>query len=180
MTLLICVSGLTSVFMSIIPFEVVMVLLVYVGLISASQAFESDAADNTVALLIGLIPLIFNYIQSLLESAVLASGTSIDSLGPDAFQQQSLPIVGIGILANGAFLSSLLWTSIVLALRAKREKQAIFLLLISALCSGVGMVHVYPTNWQVPSHILFVAVYMVMGAYIFLTCDRIKTKKWGI
>lgn len=168
-TLVLCSSGLTSFLAELIPYEAVIILLIYIGLVSGAQSFEVSKRKFHVAILLGFIPLLFSYIYSQIESALAAAGSSVTAVGAEAFNRQSLAIMGIGALQAGSFLSSLLWTAILIALLDDRQGSAILTLLFTALCSAVGLIHGYPGSFVIPLHLIMALIYLLLALYIYVT-----------
>ena len=106
--LLICLTGLTGVLMALIPTEAVMVLLIFVGFSVTASTFQELDKKYVNVVLLSLIPILFQYIQTQISSSVQAAGTTVDALTAAQFAEYSVPINGIQYLGNGAFLSSLL------------------------------------------------------------------------
>lgn len=139
--LLICMTGLTGVLMALIPTEAVMVLLIFVGFSVTANTFRSIDRKYNSVILISLIPILFQYIQTLINSAVQAAGTTAAQISAEKFAEFSIPINGIQYLSNGAFLSSLLIAGLLAYVIDKRYFRAAAFGLALAGCSFIGMIH---------------------------------------
>lgn len=165
--LLICLTGLTGVIMAVVPYEVVLSLLIFVGLTVSAETLQETEKKYMSVFLISLIPILFQYIQTLVEAAIQAAGATLAEIPLEAFAESSLPITGIGILANGAFLSSLLFAALLAFLIDKRYLEASITCVVLAGCSFIGMIHnsvieLFPKNGTILG-----IVYLVLAVIIF-------------
>lgn len=165
--LVLCCTGLTSVMMAAIPAEAVMVLLVYVGLAVTDTTFQSVDKKYYPAILLSLMPILFQYIQTMIGSAVQAAGTTLTALTEEQFAAYSVPIRGIEYLGNGAFLSSLLLAGLLAYVVDKRYKRAAAFAIALAGCSAVGMIHCEGVSFLSETGVLFGALYLITAAFLF-------------
>ena len=63
--LFICTTGLTGVLMSLIPTEAVMVLLIFIGFSVTDNTFRSMDKKYYNVILLSMIPILFQYMQTL-------------------------------------------------------------------------------------------------------------------
>lgn len=166
--LLICMTGLTGVLMALIPTEAVMVLLIFVGLSVTANTFQELDKKYTNVVLLSLIPILFQYIQTLISSAVQAAGTTVADIGASKFAEFSVPITGIQYLGNGAFLSSLLLAALLAYIVDKKYFFAAAMGGVLAFCSFVGMIHAESVALFPPEGVIFGIIYLVVGAFLTL------------
>ena len=163
--LLICTTGLTGVLMALIPTEAVMVLLIFIGFSVTAATFQGIDHKYNNVILISMVPILFQYIQTLINSAVQAAGSTVDAIGTAGFAEFSVPINGIQYLANGAFLSSLLIAGLLAYVVDKQYGRAAAFALALAGCSFVGMIHASEVSLFSPVGTLFGVLYLfVAGA----------------
>ena len=165
--LVLCCTGLTSVLMAAIPTEAVMVLLVYVGFAVTDTTFQSVDKKYYPAILLSLMPILFQYIQTIVSSAVQAAGTTVAALTTEQFAAYSVPIRGIEYLGNGAFLSSLLLAGLLAYVVDKKYKRAAAFALALAGCSAVGMIHCEGVSFLSETGVLFGTVYLITAALLY-------------
>lgn len=134
-------SGLTFVMMNIIPYEVTVCLLIFVGSSVFLSSIKSVHSKYFGVFLITLIPIAMEYIKTLINNILLTAGSSIDSIPTEIFNENNIPMEGISILGSGGFLSSLLLgTWIAFVIENRYGKSAIALLLLS-FSSLIGLIH---------------------------------------
>ena len=165
--LVLCCTGLTSVLMAAIPTEAVMVLLVYVGFAVTDTTFQSVDKKYYPAILLSLMPILFQYIQTIVSSAVQAAGTTVAALTTEQFAAYSVPIRGIEYLGNGAFLSSLLLAGLLAYVVDKKYKWAAAFAFALAGCSAVGMIHCEGVSFLSETGDLFGTVYLITAALLY-------------
>ena len=164
--LLICLTGLTGVLMALIPTEAVMVLLIFVGFSVTASTFQELDKKYVNVVLLSLIPILFQYIQTQISTSVQAAGTTVDALTAAQFAEYSVPINGIQYLGNGAFLSSLLLAGLLAYVLDKKYFHAASFAAALAFCSFIGMIHA-PSVALFPAESLpFGVVYLVAGAWL--------------
>lgn len=164
--LLLCFTGLIGVLMSLIPTEAVMILLVFVGFSVTASTFQELDRSHAGVVLLSLIPILFQYIQTLLDSALQAAGTSVEALGTAAFSEASVYMMGIQYLGNGAFLSSLLLAGLLAYVVDKRYFRAAAFAGALAVSSFIGMIHAESVSLFSPVGVAFGVVYLLAGAFL--------------
>lgn len=165
--LFICTTGLTGVLMALIPTEAVMVLLIFVGFSVADSTFRSTDKKYYSVILLSMIPILFQYIQSMIGSAVQAAGSSIEALTAEQFAAYSIPIQGIRYLGNGAFLSSLLLAGLLACVTDHHYGRASRFALALTGCSAVGLIHCDGVSLFSETGILFGVIYLITAAVLF-------------
>ncbi len=109
LSLVICLTGTVALIDSIIPYEAVLPIMVFVGLIIASQAFEHVDKKYFPILFIAFFPFIGQYTQMILTSVFDVFSISLEqSASHNFYEEFAIPLDGIFALGNGAYLSSLL------------------------------------------------------------------------
>ncbi len=166
--LLICFTGLTGVLMSLIPTEAVMVLLIFVGFSVTSATFRDIHHKYTNVILLSLVPILFQYIQTLISSAVQAAGTTVAEIEVSKFAEFSVPIQGIQYLGNGAFLSSLLIAGLLACVVDKKYFASAIFGVVLAFSSFIGMIHAESVALFPPEGVLFGVIYLIIAAFLAL------------
>ena len=160
--LLICMTGLTGVLMALIPTEAVMVLLLFVGFSVTAATFQELDKKYVNVVLLSLVPILFQYIQTQISSSVQAAGATADALTAARFAEYSVPIDGINWLGNGAFLSSLLLAYVV----DKKYFRAAAFAGALAFSSFIGMIHAPTVALFPPEGVPFGVVYLAAAAWL--------------
>ena len=166
--LVICTTGLTGVMMSVIPTEAVMVLLIFVGFSVTDNTFRSMDKKYYNVILLSMIPILFQYMQTLISSSVQAAGGDMAAVTAEQFAAYSVPIRGIMYLGNGGFLTSLLLAGLLACVVDRRYKMAGAFALVMAACAAVGMIHCEGIALFTEAGVIFGAVYLAVAALLFM------------
>lgn len=165
--LVICTTGLTGVLMAAVPTEAVMVLLIFIGFSVTDSTFRSLDQKYYPVILLSMIPIIFQYIQTMISSAVQAAGAAVSAITPQQFAEYSVPIQGIEYLGNGGFLTSLLLAGLLACVVDKKYKEAGVFSLILAACALIGMIHCEGIMLFTPVGTSFSLIYAAAAAILF-------------
>lgn len=167
--LIVGLTGLTGVMMAVIPYEVVMVLLVFVGLSVAIDTLQKIDKKYFGVILVSLLPIVAEYAKMLVTSAVQAAGTTIEAISPEKFAEFNVGIDGIKLLGSGSFLSSLLIAAWLACLVDKQYKNSAFFAIILAGSSFIGLIHHGKIEFLPTNGVIIGTVYLVLA---FLTYQK--------
>ncbi len=136
--LILCFSGLAAVVTSIIPANVSLVMLVFIGVISGAAAFSSARKRYYGAMMFGVAIPLFELVNNKINSLVNVLGTA----GQNTVQLAEAGYAsGFAILAQGAMTTAILYASILhLIIDHKWLRVAIFFF-VSTLLSFIGLIH---------------------------------------
>jgi AGZA family xanthine/uracil permease-like MFS transporter len=167
-------SGAALVISTIIPYQVVMTILVFVALIVGKQAYTSVKKRHVVAVIFAFMPMISGYVRQGVNKGLQAAGTKMAEVGFDAFASD-FPVRGIWSLAQGLFLSSLLLAAILVGIIDAKYKQAGAFALVAAFSAFIGLIHAPTLQWMAPAGLPFAGAYAVLGVSCFVI-EKYKTK----
>lgn len=139
--LIVGLTGLTGVMMAVVPYEVVMVLLIFVGLSVTIDTLQKVEKKYYGVVLVSMIPIMGEYIKTIIDSTLQAAGTTMANIAPEKFLEFNVPIEGINLLGNGAFLSSLLIAAWLACVVDRQYKKGAVFGLVLALSSFIGLIH---------------------------------------
>ena len=165
--LLVCISGLTGIIMAVVPYEAVLVLLIFVGFSVSGTTLQNTKPKYIPVILISMIPIIFQYIQTLIDSAVQAAGTTTSEITASQFAEFSVPLNGIQILSYGAFLSSLLIAAVLACVIDKHYLRAAAFSLALAGSSFIGLIHSESIAWLPKNGVILGIIYCVVALILF-------------
>ena len=143
-----------------------MVLLIFVGFSVTSATFQGMEHKYVNVVLLSLVPILFQYIQTLISSAVQAAGTTVAEISAEQFASFSVPIQGIQYLGNGAFLSSLLLAGLLACVVDRRYFASAVFGLVLAGCSFIGMIHASAVAFFPPEGVMFGVLYLAAAAFL--------------
>ncbi|HTX15750.1 MAG TPA: hypothetical protein VMD77_10680 [Candidatus Baltobacteraceae bacterium] len=136
-----CLSGLVPAVLHIVPLEVVAFAVVWFGLAMVGQAFEEVPASHTVAVALGLVPMLAQWVTQTVDLAVRTAGSDLATVAPRFGGQ--LAIYGLIALGQGALLVSMIWAAALVWMLERKFLRAAIWMLVAAALSCVGVIHAY-------------------------------------
>ncbi|WP_411821491.1 NCS2 family permease [Leptospira sp. 'Mane'] len=153
------VFGLMGILQAIIPIEAGMAIVLWIGIIIASQAFQASPKNHSPAVVIGLLPAfagwaaliiqnVFFFLDGRLQAILLELETpksfhfNLSDLSPHVpFLPYALG--GVLSLSQGFLLTSMIWAAMVVYLLEKEFLKSSLWALIGAGLSFFGFIHAY-------------------------------------
>lgn len=142
MTIL-CFTGSIAALSRIIPSEALFALMLWIGVMMLTQAFQAVPKSHGPAVAIGLIPAISAWGLLMVESSLRGAGATLWKVGQDAFAKVGFHLVGMVTLERGFLFTSIILTAIVAKLVDKEPKQAGGWALAGAVLSWFGIIHAW-------------------------------------
>ncbi|HEX4074748.1 MAG TPA: hypothetical protein VHX49_05060, partial [Candidatus Acidoferrales bacterium] len=136
-----CLSGLVPAVLHIVPLEVVAFAVVWFGLAMVGQAFAEVPASHTVAVALGLVPMLAQWVTQTVDLAVRAAGSDLMTVAPRFGGQ--LAIYGLIALGQGALLVSMIWAAALVWMLERQFLRASVWMLVAAALSCFGVIHAY-------------------------------------
>ena len=136
-----CLSGLVPAVLHIVPLEVVAFAVVWFGLAMVGQAFAEVPASHTVAVALGLVPMLAQWVTQTVDLAVRTAGSDLATVAPRFGGQ--LAIYGLIALGQGALLVSMIWAAALVWMLERKFLHASIWMLVAAALSCVGVIHAY-------------------------------------
>lgn len=128
--------------LQIVPLEVTLGILLWIGLVITAQAFQASPSSHALAVATGLIPSLAAWLLIQVEATLRVSGKSLLET-VDQFALQGLSMRGVISLGQGFVITSIIYSAIVAFVIDHKFKHAAGWLLGAALLSAVGMIHAY-------------------------------------
>ncbi len=170
-------TGLLSLFVSVIPRAVIAPIFIFIGFEIVHQAYRESPPEHSPAVSVSFLPVIASLIMIVLGQFLGAAGISTDKL-PLHLQTLHTSLV---MLSNGFILTGLLWGSLLAFLIDHKPRLAALCAAVCAVLTLFGAIHsVWPTGeLYLPWRIAFHAHYMLAAGYaalagIFLTLSEKK------
>jgi AGZA family xanthine/uracil permease-like MFS transporter len=145
-TTLVCLTGMVSPFLRVVPLEVVAMIVVWFGLVMVAQAFTEIPKTHAIAVAFGLIPLLASWAVGLVDVALRKGGSSFLQSAPSFGDE--LPIYGLIALSQGALLVSMVWAAALAFMLDRRFLQAAAWLGAAAVLSFFGLIHAFRITSQ--------------------------------
>ncbi len=168
--LLVCFTGIIPLLLSIIPLVALVPLLLYIGLAIGAQAFQASPSRHAPAVVIGMVPWLANWGQTLIDNALSAAGTSAHALGYAKLMQADVIYRGMEILGAGAIIVGMLLAAITAYIIDNRYREATYFAIGGAVLSFFGIIHATKIGlgtamWPAVGYLLMAAIFLVMSRF---------------
>lgn len=141
--------GLSSLAVALVPVEAAGVILIWIGLVMTSQAFQTTPRSHAPAVALGLVPSLAAWGTIVVSQTVGAVGAAISdsSVAHRAFENlnvfvfSGLQLPGLVALSQGFMLSSVVWAATAVCLVERRLTQAGVWMGVGAVMAFFGFIH---------------------------------------
>jgi adenine/guanine/hypoxanthine permease len=137
----ICFFGITGLFLAVIPRAALFPILLFIGLVIGSQAFQATKAKYAPAIVLALVPNIAQWANTLVDNSLTSAGTSAGKVGFDVLAGNGVLYSGMAILGSGAVLAGLMLGAIAVFVIDKHYSRAIVYSVAASILAFVGLIH---------------------------------------
>jgi len=137
-----CWFGIISVMLSLIPTVAILPILLYIGMLIGSQAFQETPKSHAPAIILSLTPHLANWGLNIINGSLAAAGiftVSQDLVG--AMKDQGVLYHGLQVLGGGSILGGLILASIAVGIIDRTFKKAAGFALAGAIMTFFGFMH---------------------------------------
>jgi adenine/guanine/hypoxanthine permease len=138
---LLCLFGGITLVLRVVPLEVALGILLWIGIVMTAQAFQEVPKRHALAVAFGLIPSLAAWSLWLVETSLRKAGTSLFEIAPKF--GVDLYIHGIIALNQGFLISSMILASFFVFVMEREFLKAAYWMLAAALLSFIGLIHAY-------------------------------------
>lgn len=171
--LLITWFGLIELLLSAIPIEAILPILIYVGLIVGSQAFQETDKKYAPAVLLAIIPWLADWGQTIIGNAFSAVGVDASSVAMESFVNAGLEYEGMLVLSGGSIIVSMIWASILVFIIDQKLNKVAASSGIAAFLSYFGIIHSGTVGFGIG--ITMMTSYLMLGL-LFLIINYSKNR----
>ncbi len=137
----IALAGAAGRVLNVVPLEVTLGILLWIGLIITAQAFQASPKHHALAVGIGLVPSLAAWLLVQIEGTLRVCGKSLLDTA-DQFGS-TLHIHGVIALSQGFLLTSIIYAAVTAFVIDRKFNQAALWMLAASALSAVGMIHAY-------------------------------------
>ena len=141
MVILLAWFGIISVMMALIPVVAIAPILLYIGMLIGSQAFQETPRSHAPAIILGLVPHVAAWGKLQIDGALGAAGTNVAAIGLDKLGQVGVLYHGLAVIGGGAILGGLVLTSIAVFVIDRAFTKAGIFAAIGAGFTFFGFMH---------------------------------------
>jgi AGZA family xanthine/uracil permease-like MFS transporter len=179
-----CTSGLVPLVLRVVPLEVAGPVIVWFGLVTVGQAFVEVPREQSMAVALGLIPIVAEWAIGIADTIVRAAGSSLAGIMDKLHGQ--LALSGLLSLGQGALLTSMLWTAMMVLAIERKFIPAARWAAAAAVLSALGIIHAWRLTpagvegrigwWAAPEF----ALSYLAGAVFLLICARWARRRFAL
>jgi AGZA family xanthine/uracil permease-like MFS transporter len=140
-TLVLCTTGLLPLVLRVVPLEVAGPVIVWFGLVTVGQAFAEVPKTQTIAVALGLVPMLAQWATSIADTVARKAGSSLAEVLPRMGTE--LALGGLLALGQGGLLTSMLWAATLALVIDRRFVAAAGWMAAAAVFAAFGVIHAY-------------------------------------
>ena len=148
---LLCLSGGIGAVLHVVPIDVTLGILLWIGIIITAQAFQEVPKSHALAVAVGLIPALAAWALYLMETTARAAGGNLyDGKTLANLLMNDVYANGIVALSQGYILTSIVLAAAVVHMVERAFLKAGVWMLIAAGLSFVGLIHGFVMTGEGP------------------------------
>jgi AGZA family xanthine/uracil permease-like MFS transporter len=164
--------GIVSVMVALVPVVAISPILLYIGMLIGSQAFQESPKLHAPAIVLSLMPHLAAWGKNQIDNALAAAGTSAQAVGLDKLGKTGVLYEGLTVLGNGAILGGLVLGAIAAYVLDRAFAKAAAFALAGALLTFFGFMHSEAIGiGEMPA---LAASYLAVSALLF-ACTKLAT-----
>lgn len=183
----VCFTGTFSIISSVVPIDSGMAIVLWIGIVISSQAFEATEKKHFPAVVVGILPGLAGWGAMLLKAGLRAGGLgsperpfSTDII--EILKRADIFADGLFSIEQGFIFSSMILSTITVFIIENKFYKASFVAFIGSIISLLGLMHSYTftqsdTVISLSFNFKFFSSYLII-AIILLIC-KFFTKKEG-
>jgi AGZA family xanthine/uracil permease-like MFS transporter len=170
--LVLCWLGIIAMFSSFIPIVAISPILLYIGMLIGSQAFQESPKNHAPAIIVALMPHLAAWGKLQIDNVLGAAGTNAATVGLDKLEQVGVLYQGLSILGGGAILGGLMLGAITVFIIDRNFVKAAAFSLASGVMTFFGFMHSEAIGvGQTPA---------VAVAYLIVACALLACVKFSV
>src|ERR1700688_4008620 len=165
MVILLCWFGTISVMLALVPSIAILPILLYIGMLIGSQAFQETPKRHAPAIILAIVPSIANWGLNMIDNALAAANISTVSVGLDKLAGQGVIYHGLEVLGGGSILTGLVLGAIGVFVIERKFSEAAAFALAGAVLTFFGFMHGESIGIAVTPTVA--VAYAMVAAFIF-------------
>jgi AGZA family xanthine/uracil permease-like MFS transporter len=133
--------GIIAVMSALIPVVAISPILLYIGMLIGSQAFQENPKSHAPAIVLALTPHLAAWCRLQIDNSLGAAGTNAAAVGLDKMQQMGVLYEGLKILGGGAILAGLVLGAIAVFVIERQFVKSAAFAAVGATLTFFGFMH---------------------------------------
>jgi AGZA family xanthine/uracil permease-like MFS transporter len=146
--ILLCWFGTISLMLALIPTVAILPILLYIGMLIGSQAFQETPRRHAPAIILAFTPHLANWGLTIINGALAAAGTIVPALSKEQFDtlvgnmaNQGVLYHGLQVLGGGSILGGLILGAIVACMIDRNFLKSAGFALAGSVMTFFGFMH---------------------------------------
>ena len=173
-----CWFGVISVMLALVPTIAILPILLYIGMLIGSQAFQETPKEHAPAIILGLTPHLAAWGIVVINGALSAAGTAVSALAPEqkealiaGMRNEGVLYHGLEVLGGGSILGGLILTAIGVHVIDRQFQKAAAFATAGGILTFFGFMHGERIGIA-PDPAIAIGYLLVGG--LFLVCAKAK------
>jgi AGZA family xanthine/uracil permease-like MFS transporter len=133
--------GIIAVISAMIPVVAILPILLYIGMLIGSQAFQESPHRHAPAIVLALLPQIAEWGKTQIDNALGAAGTNVATIGSAKLAQVGVLYDGLAIMGGGATLAGIILGAITVYIIDRAFEKAAAFALAGGILTFFGFIH---------------------------------------
>ncbi len=141
MVLVLSWFGIVALMSALIPVVAILPILLYIGMLIGSQAFQETPKSHAPAIILAMMPQIAAWGKTMIDGALGAAGTNAATVGMDKLGQAGVLYHGLAVLGGGATLAGIILGAVTVFIIERELEKAAWFALAGAVLTFFGFIH---------------------------------------
>ena len=141
MVLVLSWLGIVALMSSLIPVVAILPILLYIGMLIGSQAFQETPRSHAPAIILAMIPQIAAWGKNQVDGALHAAGTDAHAIAFDKLGSNGVLYKGLETLGGGATLAGIILGAVTVFIIDRELEKAAWFAFAGAVCTFFGLIH---------------------------------------
>ena len=133
--------GIIAVISALIPVVAILPILLYIGMLIGSQAFQESPHRHAPAIILALLPQIAEWGKTQIDNALGAAGTSAAAVGSAKLAQVGVLYDGLATLGGGATLAGIMLGAVTVFIIDREFDKAAAFACAGSVLTFFGFIH---------------------------------------
>ncbi len=133
--------GIIAVISALIPVVAILPILLYIGMLIGSQAFQESPHRHAPAIVLALLPQLAAWGKTQIDNALGAAGTNPATVGTGKLAQVGVLYDGLAVLGGGATLAGIVLGAITVYIIDRAFEKAAAFALAGTIFTFFGFIH---------------------------------------
>ena len=133
--------GIIAVISALIPVVAILPILLYIGMLIGSQAFQESPHRHAPAIVLALLPQLAAWGKTQIDNALGAAGTNAAAVGTGKLAQVGVLYDGLAVLGGGATLAGIILGAITVYIIDRAFEKAAAFALAGTFLTFFGFIH---------------------------------------